>query len=332
VADERTTLAGTFDSAAESYQEARPQYPERLFDRLVSVTGLQPGDRVIEVGAGPGKATLPLARRGLRITALEPGPALAARARRDLAGYPVEVVEARLEDWDGEPSAYAAVIAATSWHWVDPEVRYLAAARALQPGGHLAIWSATHVFPAGGDPFFDEIQEVYDAIGEGLPPGAPHPAPGELPDQSEEIEASGLFDMVAVEHLDWTVDYDAEGYIRLLSTFSGHIAMARDRRERFFHRDPAPPGTPTRRARTPRMGHCAEHRAPTTDCLAAPFSQDGPHRSWATAAAPTACGTGAGPVNEKGPRGGRLVSSVTCRRQRFRVRWPRLCRSPRHLT
>jgi SAM-dependent methyltransferase len=234
VAEERTTLAGTFDSAAEVYQEARPQYPERLFDRLVSVTGLQPGDRVLEVGAGPGKATLPLARRGLRITALEPGPALAARARRDLAGYPVEVVEARLEDWDGEPSAYAAVIAATSWHWVDPEVRYLAAARALQPGGHLAIWSATHVFPAGGDPFFDEIQEVYDAIGEGLPPGAPHPAPGELPDQSEEIEASGLFDVVAVEHLDWTVDYDAEGYIRLLSTFSGHIAMPRDRRERLF--------------------------------------------------------------------------------------------------
>lgn len=125
MAEERTTLAGTFDSAAEVYQEARPQYPERLFDRLVSITSLQPGDRVLEVGAGPGKATLPLARRGLRITALEPGPALAARARRDLAGYPVEVVEARFEDWDGEPSAYAAVIAATSWHWVDPEVRYL---------------------------------------------------------------------------------------------------------------------------------------------------------------------------------------------------------------
>ena len=55
-----------------------------------------------------------------------------------------------------------------------------------------------------------------------------------MPDQREKIEASGFFDVVAVEHLDWTVDYDAEGYIRLLSTFSGHIAMARDRRERLF--------------------------------------------------------------------------------------------------
>jgi hypothetical protein len=59
------------------------------------------------------------------------------------------------------------------------------------------------------------------------------------------------------------------------------------------HRDPAPPGTPTRRARTPRMGHRAEHRAPTTDCLAAPFSQDGPLPELGHAAAPTACGTGA---------------------------------------
>jgi hypothetical protein len=72
-----------------------------------------------------------------------------------------------------------------------------------------------------------------------------------LPDQSEEIEASGLFNVVAVEHLDWTVDYDAEGYIHLLSTFSGHIATARDRRERLFteiqHRLARRPGGLVRR-------------------------------------------------------------------------------------
>lgn len=234
MADRRTELAATFNRAADLYQEARPDYPERLFDRLVAVTGLQSGDRILEVGAGSGKATLPLARRGMRVTALEPGPALAAHARKNLAGYPVEVVEARLEDWDGELATYAAVVAATSWHWVNPEVRYIAAARALRPGGHLATWAATHVFPPGGDTFFDEIQEVYDAIGEGLPAGAPRPAPGQLPDEREDIEASGLFEVVTVDHFDWTVAYDAEGYIRLLRTFSGHIAMAPERRERLF--------------------------------------------------------------------------------------------------
>ncbi|HZA32960.1 MAG TPA: SAM-dependent methyltransferase, partial [Propionibacteriaceae bacterium] len=82
--DDRERLQSTFEQAAQLYQGARPEYPENLFNRLMEVTGLRSGDHVLEVGAGPGKATLPLARRGLCITAIEPGPALAAEARNNL--------------------------------------------------------------------------------------------------------------------------------------------------------------------------------------------------------------------------------------------------------
>ena len=231
---DRERLRATFDEAADLYQDARPNYPERLFDRVVELAGLRAGDSVLEVGAGPGKATLPLARRGLRITALEPGPSLAAHARQNLRGFPVEVVGLRFEDWPGPWGAYAAVVAATAWHWVDPARRYELAAATLRPGGHLATWGAEHVFPVGGDLIFDEFQQVYEAIGEGPPGPAPRPKPGQLQDNRKEIEASGLFDVLAVEHFDWTVDYDAASYLRLLSTFSGHIAMPTDRRERLY--------------------------------------------------------------------------------------------------
>lgn len=232
--DDREHLGSTFDEAAELYQNARPDYPDALFDRLIGVTGLRPGDDVLEVGAGPGKATLPLARRGLRITALEPGPALAEQARTNLAGYPVDVVETRFEDWMASPGEFAAVVAATSWHWVDPRQRYQRAARALRAGGHLAVWGAQHVFPVDGDSFFADLQEVYDAIDQGVPEAATQPRPGELAEQTDEIEGSGLFENVIVEHFDWTVDYTAEAYIDLLRTFSNHIAMAPADRERLF--------------------------------------------------------------------------------------------------
>jgi SAM-dependent methyltransferase len=232
--DDRERLRSTFDQAAQLYQDARPEYPDELFNRLMDVTGMQPGDHVLEVGAGPGKATLPLARRGLRLTAIEPGPALAAQARKNLSGYPVDVVSTRFEDWTGPPGEFAAVVAATAWHWVDPRLRYRCAARALRPGGHLVIWGAQHVFPIGGDAFFAELQEVYDAIGESLPEEAPRPAPGELAEQTAEIEDSGQFDIVAVDHFNWTVDYTAETYIDLLRTFSGHIAMAPADRDQLF--------------------------------------------------------------------------------------------------
>jgi SAM-dependent methyltransferase len=230
---ERERLGATFDRAAAFYQRARPDYPGELFDDLITVTGVATGDRLLEVGCATGKATLPLARRGFRITCLEPGPHLAKAARRTLAGLDVDIIEGRFEDWrprHGEP--FSLVFAATAWDWVDPAGRYALAWRALRTGGHLAFWNAAHVFPDAGDPFFRQIQDVYDEIGEGLPAGAAWPRPGELPERTEEIEADGLFEVVHVRHFDWARTYDAGSYIELLNTFSGHIAMADWQRER----------------------------------------------------------------------------------------------------
>jgi len=233
---ERERLRATFESAAAGYHQARPDYPPELYDALVAAAGVGPGDTALEVGCATGKATLPLARRGLAITALELGADLAAEARRNLADYPlVSVVNADFERW-APPGrgGFALVYAATSWHWIDPATRYRRAAELLRPGGHLAIWSASHAFPDGGDPFFRELQEVYDEIGEPLPPGALYLRPGELPDLRADIEASGLFGDITVRHFGWETSYDADGYIRLLDTFSGHIAMADWQRRRLY--------------------------------------------------------------------------------------------------
>lgn len=186
------------------------------------------------MGCATGKATLPLAQRGFRITCIEPGAALAAAARVNLAGFDVEVVEARFEDWIPVGEPFALVFAATAWHWIDPAVRYHRAADALQPSGNLALWEAGHVFPHDGDPFFEELQDIYDEIGESLPPGTTPPRPQELDDGREEIEAGGQFEVIEITQYDWETVYDAAAYIDLLNTFSGHIAMQDWQRERLY--------------------------------------------------------------------------------------------------
>jgi SAM-dependent methyltransferase len=230
---ERERLRETFDQAAEMYHRVRPDYPEALFDDLVALAGLEPGDRLLEAGCATGQATVPLARRGFRITCVEPGAELAAAARRNLAGLDVEVVEGRFEDWRSDEPA-SLVFAATAWHWVDPAVRYERAWAALRPGGHLALWTQQHVVPDQGDPFFREIQDVYDEIGEGRPGGMTWPRPRELPDDRAGIDASGLFEVVAVRQYDWEQVYSAEEYIELLSTFSDHMSMADWQRNRLY--------------------------------------------------------------------------------------------------
>ncbi|HYY73363.1 MAG TPA: class I SAM-dependent methyltransferase [Solirubrobacterales bacterium] len=225
VTEPANPLRGTFDSAAAGYDAARPTYPERLFDDLVQLAGLEPGDRLLEVGPATGKATRPLLERGFSVVGVELGPRLAEQARTNLAGLPFEVHVTPFETWAGEPATFDLVYAATAWHWIDPGVRYRQAHRLLRPEGHLAFWGALHAFPPGFDPFFREIQDVYDAIGESREGEWPPPAPDDILDDRAEIEASGLFQDVQVRRYVWETSYTAEGYLALLNTFSGHIAM-----------------------------------------------------------------------------------------------------------
>ena len=172
----RERLRQTFDAVADDYQEARPEYPSALYDALLALTGARPqADALCEVGSASGKATLPLARQGFEITCVELGAALAAEARRNLAGFErVTVLNANFETW--QPAGgerFGLVFAATAWHWIDPAVKYRKAASLLRPGGHLAFWEAVHVIPGDGDPFFRGIQDVYDEIGEGMPGDCP---------------------------------------------------------------------------------------------------------------------------------------------------------------
>lgn len=63
-------------------------------DQIVDEAGFVPGELVIDVGAGSGALTLALARRTLRVLAVEPDPGWARRLREQLRGTRgVHVVE-----------------------------------------------------------------------------------------------------------------------------------------------------------------------------------------------------------------------------------------------
>jgi SAM-dependent methyltransferase len=232
-APDRDLLKTTFDRDAELYDRARPGYPEEVFDDLVRVAGLGPDARLLEVGCGTGRATLPLARRGFRIVCVELGENLAAVARRNLAPFPkVKVVVAPFETWEAGGEQFDLVYAASAWHWIDPDVGYRKAAELLKPRCALAVIGGGHAFPADADPFFREIQKAYEAIGEDK---IVHwPLPEEVPDLREEVVATGLFGEFESRRYVWELLYTADEYIDLLNTFSGHIAQAPEKSEYLY--------------------------------------------------------------------------------------------------
>ena len=103
------------------------------------LTAVSATDRVIDVGCGPGTAVREAARRGARVTGVDPAPVMLRLARaltRQQAG--ITWAEGTAEDLR-QPDSSATVLwcVATVHHWKDVNAGLAEAHRVLAPGGRL---------------------------------------------------------------------------------------------------------------------------------------------------------------------------------------------------
>lgn len=240
VTEERTARR-TFNQVATLYDEARPGYPAAVFEDLVALAQLAPTAQLLEIGAGTGHATLPLAQRGFRIDCIELGEAMAERARARLASFPgVTVTVADFDRWSADrPEAaarYDLGFAATAYHWLDPSTRVQRIAALLGPGGHIAIFRNHHVASEEDAVFEAAVERVYeDVLGENRKANRGLPRPGQIvPTESGEWLASGLFRSAATRTYRWSERLSATDYTRQLATHSDHLLLSEPVRVRLL--------------------------------------------------------------------------------------------------
>ena len=141
----------------------KPRVPttlRRLSRMFVSYADLKPNDKIFEVGCGTGQATKSFAKRSFPIVAIDPGPEMLRGARESLAAFGnVKFFETTFEAWPAKQGEFRLIIAAQSWHWVSPEVRFVKAAEVLSPEGSLAIFGHVPVgLPA---PLLAQFKDIY---------------------------------------------------------------------------------------------------------------------------------------------------------------------------
>jgi SAM-dependent methyltransferase len=216
----REYLRETFGTVPELYDRARPPYPDDLFADLRSLTE---GDRLLEIGCGTGQATRALVADGFEVTCIELSADLAAVARANVPE--AEIVVGDAEVWSA--AEFDVVAAFTVFHWLAPETRFATAARL---GRSLAVVHTHHV--RNDDPFWIDSQADYDAVAPG-PENRPPPLPIEL----EELEVDPLlFDVTARRRYPVELEYTADGYVELLGTYSGNLALPEAQRDELFAR------------------------------------------------------------------------------------------------
>jgi SAM-dependent methyltransferase len=231
---ERLARCVKFGEAAAAYDAVRPGYAPGIVALLIARAGLGRASEVLEIGCGTGQLTRDLAPTGCSIVCLEPSEELARLARQNLARFPqVRVHEATFERFELVAGTFDLVVAATSFHWVDPRVRCLRAHRALCPGGLLGVLTNAHPGPFTG--FFGRVQEVYRAIAPGLAQVGVRSQTAQWADElTGELAASGLFAEPETFSERWQKRFGRDEYLALLGTFSPHRRLPEEQRERLF--------------------------------------------------------------------------------------------------
>lgn len=147
------TFKDHFSGHAATYADARPRYPEALFDWLAA----QCAEHAMawDAGCGNGQASVALSRFFEAVHATDPSAAqIGAATANGRVRYAVEPGEhCSLKDASAD-----LVTVAQAYHWFDAPRFCAEAARVAKPGGVIAVWSyAESQVDAAVDVVFDGL-------------------------------------------------------------------------------------------------------------------------------------------------------------------------------
>ena len=214
-----------YSPAAEAYNKARPRYPKKLIHQVVDIAQLSSASKIIEIGCGPGTATVAFVELGSSMLCLEPNPDFYQLAQQNCQQYPqIAIKNLSFEEWTPEAEKFDAVLAATSFHWIPSDIGYPKAAKALRENGYLILLWNKQLQPS---------YEVYQRLSEVYQVHAPSLNRYEDKATQENILQglgqividSGQFKNFVFGHVNTELTYTVDEYLTLLNTYSPYLKL-----------------------------------------------------------------------------------------------------------
>ncbi|MGV2827159.1 class I SAM-dependent methyltransferase [Myxosarcina sp. GI1(2024)] len=222
-----------YSSVADAYHRTRPRYHQTVCDLVKQLTNLTSSSTVLELGCGPGTATVSLAKLGWSLVCLEPSYEACQLAKQNCREYPqVEIINTSFEAWELDGQKFDAVLAATSFHWLDPQVKYQKTAAALKDNGFLILlWNTPPQIELG---LYKSLQKIYQTYAPKIEYQSIATHSSNLNQIVRAVDNSGYYDVWQSEELVCEVTYSLDEYLTLLSTLSPYIMLDTHARKSLF--------------------------------------------------------------------------------------------------
>lgn len=217
-----------FNSAAEYYDKFRPGYPQRIVDTLINECNLKKGSKILEIGAGSGKATAQIAGNGFDILCIEPGVDLAQKGKERFKGDSVKFCIGRFEEIELPDNSFDVVFAAQSFHWVPQPQGYEKCSKILKSNGRLAIVYNMYVLvDCVQDEDLFELSKKYGGFADFV---AENKCEERIASIKRNIENSRFFSETRVFRQEWIRKYTSEEYFGFLLT--GNKVLQKSKKEK----------------------------------------------------------------------------------------------------
>ncbi len=217
LADKSLLGRSGFSSGSDVYERARPGYSDESVAHLTGSLGIGPGSRVLDVASGTGKLTRSLVAAGATCVAAEPSASMRASFAQAVPGVAQVGADALLLPF--REDSFDAVTVAQAFHWFATTEALAEFARALRPGGGLAlIWNERDE----SDPVVAELARIskWD-VHQPYPVGR---------DFGTVVDESGCFGPVTRTRFRFTQPLDRTAFVEQVASRSYIVVLPEDRR------------------------------------------------------------------------------------------------------
>ena len=225
-------LGKSFKKIGEEYQSGRKEYPKRLIEDVIQVSGINKCGAILDVGCGTGKSTIPFAKINSEIVGIDISEKMLKVARKlSIKHKNISYKKISFEKFTSPQNSFDLILMGTSIHWLDAKIVFKKSSKLLKKGGYIALfWEPTcslckKISLLGMKEIFLKNYPNYPRI----------PSPINYPkNREEEIIKSNIFSKPIIKKYKFIQRYNQKQFISLINTYSWVISLNKRNRDRLI--------------------------------------------------------------------------------------------------